>query len=186
MLRRSFNCAATIAVLCACAAVYASGTANLWLDVPFVAQTRDGCGAASIAMVLQYWDRQQGKPTGLEAEPAAILHALYSPAAHGIYASAMARYFQVNGFRAFAFAADWLDIERQLHYGRPLIVALKPDSGTSLHYVVVAGLDEPQQVVLLNDPAQRKLLKEDQSQFDREWKAAGNWTLLAIPQSSLN
>jgi ABC-type bacteriocin/lantibiotic exporter with double-glycine peptidase domain len=157
---------------------------NLWLDVPFVAQTKDGCGAASIAMVMQYWERQQGRPTAAVANPAQILHALYSEAAHGIYASAMARYLDANGFRAFAFAADWMDIERQLHFGRPLIIALKPGPGSSLHYVVVAGLDEAQQIVLVNDPAQRKLLKEDQSQFEREWKAAGNWALLAVPQSS--
>lgn len=167
-----------------CAAALAAEPANLWLDVPFVEQTKDGCGAASIAMVMQYWEHQQGQRISAEAEPGQILHALYSETAHGIYASAMARYFQSNGFHAFAFAADWMDIERQLHYGRPLIVALKPDSGSTLHYVVIAGLDQPQQLVLVNDPAQRKLLKEDQTEFEREWKAAGNWALLAVPETS--
>jgi len=28
--------------------------ARVWLDVPFVKQEKDGCGAASIAMVMQY------------------------------------------------------------------------------------------------------------------------------------
>ena len=186
MLRTTLSSGIAIAALWVCAAAFAAGSANLWLDVPFVAQTKDGCGAATIAMVMQYWEHQQSQPAKPEAQPLQILHALYSEAANGIYASAMARYFQDNGFRAFAFAADWMDIERQLHFGRPLIVALKPGSGSSLHYVVVAGLDEPQQVVLVNDPAQRKLLKEDRSQFEREWKAAGNWALLAVPQSSTN
>jgi len=166
-----------------CAAALAADSSNLWLDVPFVEQTKDGCGAASIAMVMQYWEHQQGQPVSVGAEPSQIFHALYSDTAHGIYASAMARYFQSKGFRAFAFAADWMDIERQLHYGRPLIVALKPDAGPALHYVVVAGLDQPQQLVLVNDPAQRKLLKEDQTEFEREWKAAGNWALLAVPET---
>jgi predicted double-glycine peptidase len=183
MLRPALASAVSVAALSACAAAFAAGTANLWLDVPFVEQTKDGCGAASVAMVMQYWEHQESQPTKPEAEPLQILHALYSEAAHGIYASAMARYFQANGFRAFAFAADRTEIERQLHFGRPLIVALKPGSGSSLHYVVVAGLDEPQRVVLVNDPAQRKLLKEDQTQFEREWKAAGNWVLLAVPQT---
>jgi len=183
MLRKTLSSSAVVAVACACASMFAAGPANMWLDVPFVSQTKDGCGAASIAMVMQYWERQQGKPARSEAEPAAILRALFSQSAHGIYASAMARYLQANGFRAFAFPGDWMDIQHQLNFGRPLIVALKPDSGSSLHYVVVAGLDEPQQLVLVNDPAQRKLLKEDQSQFEREWKAAGNWALLAIPQT---
>jgi len=173
--------AAALAGLCFCSAAFAAGTTNLWLDVPFVAQTKDGCGAASIAMVMQYWEHQQGRQVPAGAEPAEILNALYSETAHGIYAKAMARYFEANGFRAFAFAADRKDVERELRDGRPLIVALK--IGSSLHYVVVAGIDQAEQLVLVNDPAQRKLLKEDQSQFEREWKAAGNWALLAIPDA---
>jgi len=47
--------------------------------------------------------------------------------------------------------------------------------------VVVAGFDQERQLVLLNDPAQRKLLKEDRSRFEQEWKGAGSWTLLALP-----
>jgi ABC-type bacteriocin/lantibiotic exporter with double-glycine peptidase domain len=172
------------AVLGVCCIASAAGANSPWLDVPFVVQTRDGCGAASIAMVMQYWEHQLGQPVRSASDPAQIFRALYSESAHGIYASAMMRYFQANGFQAFRFAANWIDIERQLHYGRPLIVALKPGSGSSLHYVVVAGLDDPQQVVLVNDPAQRKLLKEDRSQFDREWKAAGYWALLAVPATS--
>jgi predicted double-glycine peptidase len=186
MPRMTLAFAVPVAALWVCAAAFAAGTANLWLDVPFVSQTRDGCGAASIAMVMQYWEHQQSQPTKPEAEPLQILHVLYSETAHGIYASAMAHYLQSNGYRAFAFAANWIDLERELHFGRPLIVALKPDSGPSLHYVVVAGLDGTQQIVLVNDPAQRKLLKEDQSQFEREWKAAGNWALLAVPETSSN
>ena len=166
--------------------VLAVGTANLWLDVPFVPQTRDGCGAASIAMVMQYWDHQSGKAIKAPADPAQIFHALYDAPAHGIDSLAMVSYFQRNGYRAFQFTANSMDIERELHYGRPLIVALKPGSGPSLHYVVVTGIDEPGQLVLLNDPAQRKLLKEDQSQFDREWNATGHWALLAVPATSEN
>jgi predicted double-glycine peptidase len=181
MLHKIHIAVPLIAATLAGPTAFAASPAGLWLDVPFVSQTKDGCGAASIAMVMQYWERQQNQATPLEAEPAAILQALYSAPAHGIYASAMARYFQANGFRAFAFTASRSDIERQVHSGRPLIVALKP--GSSLHYVVVAGLEEPQRVILINDPAQRKLLKEDQFQFEREWKAAGNWALLAVPQT---
>jgi len=151
----------------------------VWLDVPFVRQEKYGCGAASIAMVIQYWQRQQGKLAS--ADPGQIQRALYSRQAHGIYASDVERYFQQHGFRTFAFAGEWKDLKEHLEKGRPLIVALKP-GGADLHYVVVAGLDEQQGVVLKNDPAERKLLKQDRSDFEKEWKAAGNWTLLAVPQ----
>jgi ABC-type bacteriocin/lantibiotic exporter with double-glycine peptidase domain len=184
MPHRLASAAVPVMIHLVCAAAFASELANLWLDVPFVPQQKEGCGAASIAMVMQYWEQYQGEPLHHEAQPAPILRALYSGPAHGIYASAMLRYFQQNGYRAFVFAGQPADLERELQQGRPLIAALKPGPGPSLHYVVVVGLDEPQKLVLVNDPAQRKLLKEDQSQFEREWKAAGHWILLAVPEAS--
>jgi len=183
MSRRLGITAVALLALSSCAASFASELTGLWLDVPFVPQQRDGCGAASIAMVMQYWEQKQGQPFDPEADSAKILGALYSQSAHGIFASAMVRYFQQNGYRAFAFAGGQADLMSQLQQGRPLIVALKPGVGPSLHYVVVVGLDEPRKLVLVNDPAQRKLLKEDQSQFEREWKAAGHWILLAVPEA---
>jgi len=51
-----------------------------------------------------------------------------------------------------------------------------------LHYVVVVGVDPEQNVVLLNDAAQRKLLKQERGSFEKEWSAAGRWTLLALPK----
>jgi len=152
----------------------------VWLDVPFVKQQKDGCGAASIAMVLQYWQLRQGKRLGPEAGAEQIQRELYSAQAHGIYASAVERYFRKQGFQTFAFAGQWADLQQHLAKGRPLMVALKP-GGASLHYVVVAGIDPGQGVVMLNDPARRKLLKQDRAGFEREWSAAGNWTLLALP-----
>ena len=62
------------------------------------------------------------------------------------------------------------------------MVVLKPGKAP-LHYVVVTGLDWDNHVVIVNDPAQRKLLKLDQASFEQEWSAAGKWTLLALPES---
>ena len=159
--------------------VLAAQQPGVWLDVPFVRQEKNGCGAASIAMVMDYWQRQQGKLPS--TDPEQIQRALYSRPAQGIYASDMERYLRNHGFRTFAFGGEWKDLKEQLEKGRPLIVALKPGSA-DLHYVVVAGLDGQQGVVMKNDPAERKLLKQDRSDFEKEWKAAGNWTLLAVPQ----
>jgi ABC-type bacteriocin/lantibiotic exporter with double-glycine peptidase domain len=168
--------------LAICSAVFASAADSICLDVPFVKQEKDGCGAASIAMVMQYWQRQQGIAAPAGADAAQIQAALYSHDAHGIYASAMERYFQQNGYRTFAFRGNWNDLQHHLAKGRPLIVALQPGSGLPLHYVVLAGLDSEHNAVLVNDPAQRKLLKEDRTAFMRKWNAASKWTLLAVPQ----
>jgi ABC-type bacteriocin/lantibiotic exporter with double-glycine peptidase domain len=165
------------------AVLFAADPSGIWLDVPFVKQEKDGCGAASIAMVMQYWQLQQGGSRNPSAGAEQIQRALHSDTAHGIYASDMERYFRQNGYTTYAFAGDWSDLKQHLEKGRPLIAALKPVTMAPLHYVVVAGLDPERQLVLLNDPAQRKLLKEERSRFEQEWKAAGRWTLLALPEA---
>jgi ABC-type bacteriocin/lantibiotic exporter with double-glycine peptidase domain len=162
--------------------LFAADLGGIWLDIPFVKQEKNGCGAASIAMVMQYWQQQQGQPVSPIADSVQILHALRADTTHEIYASDVERYFRQNGYRTFAFSGEWALLKQQLGKGRPLIAALKPTSGRELHYVVVAGLDEEHKLVLLNDPAQRKLLKEDKSKFEQEWKATEYWTLLAVPE----
>ena len=171
--------------VCFCGALSAADATSLWLDVPFVKQEKEGCGAASIAMVMQYWLKQQGRPVDGSADATEILRLLYVPDAHGISASAMERYFQAHNFRAFSYRGEWQDLQQHLQKGRPLIVALKTSaSDASLHYVVVTGLDSERGLVLLNDPAQRKLLKQDRSGFEKQWKSTNKWTLLALPQST--
>lgn len=155
---------------------------GVWLDVPFIRQEKNGCGAASIAMVMQYWSQQQHS-SGPQADAAQIQRELYSAKAHGIYAKDLQHYFESQGYQVFAFRGDWGELRENLSKGRPLIVALKPLAGDpSLHYLVVAGIDWQQGIVLVNDPAQRKLLKEDRASFEREWDATGKWTLLAVPK----
>ena len=172
-----------LALLSLCGVLLAAEENAVWLDVPFVKQEKNGCGAASIAMLMEYWQRQPGQSLSSVPTAGKIFSDLYSKEARGIYAAEITRYFQQHGFRAFAFAGESNDLEQHLKKGRPLIVALEPKRGAQLHYVVVAGLNSGDNTVLLNDPAERKLLKRARTQFEKEWKAAGNWTLLAVPQS---
>ena len=180
-----------MAVLSLCGILYGAQSSGLWLDVPFLKQEKNGCGAASIAMVMQYWAAQRATAgqaaasvTAASADPETIQHALYSASDRGIRASDMQRYFQDHGFRTFAFRGSWDDLKQHLEKGRPLIVALKPlPMETALHYVVVVGLDWNRNLVLVNDGAQRKLLKEGRGTFEKEWSAVDRWTLLAVPRS---
>ena len=169
-------------VLCLCG-IALSQSSGVWLDFPFIQQEKNGCGAAAIAMVIDYWNHQQRHPQTFPADVSAIQQSLYSPQAHGIYSADLQRYFEKHGFRTFAFKGDWDLLREHLEKGRPLIVALKPQKGeTSLHYVVVAGLDWNSAVLLINDPAQRKLLKVERRRFQKEWQAVHRWTLLAVPR----
>lgn len=170
--------------LCLLLSILLSASDAVWLDVPYVKQPTEGCGAASIAMVMQYWAMQSGHSP--DADAATIQRALYSRDAHGVYASAMEMYLQQNGFRTFVLSATWSDLQHHLAKGRPLIVAIKSvainPGEKALHYVVVVGIDND--ILLLNDPARRKLLKYARSDFEREWKVTANWTLLALPRSA--
>lgn len=161
----------------------AAEESGVWLDIPFVKQEKEGCGAASITMVMQYWLNRQGRADSESIDAAEIHRALYDPGARGVYASAMEKYFKQRGFNTFAFRGEWDDLLNHLRKGRPLIVALKPpEAGAPLHYVVVAGLDPQARLVLLNDPARRKLLKQDWADFEKQWSGVNKWTLLALPQ----
>jgi ABC-type bacteriocin/lantibiotic exporter with double-glycine peptidase domain len=180
MLRRVFSHIAILLLAGAC--LRAAEPSGVWLDVPFVKQEQNACGAASIAMVMQFWQHQRGLSPSADSDPARIQLALYSSGAHGIYASDLERYFKQRGYQTFAFQGRPDDLRQHLAKGRPLIVALKPGGGKLLHYVVVAGFDPERSLVLLNDPAERKLLNQELASFEKEWKGAGHWTLLAVPQ----
>ena len=172
-----------LVVVGACGPSRPAEPSAVWLDVPFVKQEKNACGAASIAMVMQFWQRQQGLGPTAVANAPEIQTSLYSSKAHGIYASDLERYFEQHGYRAFAFAGRVQDLQDHLTQGRPLIVALKPGAKTPLHFLVVVGVDPAKNLVLVNDPAERKLLQQDLTTFEKEWKGTGNWTLLAVPQA---
>lgn len=157
---------------------------GLWLDVPYVHQEKDGCGSASVAMVMQYWAEKHAVVSPERSNASRIQKELYSHKARGIYASAIEGYFRESGFEAFAFSGQWKDLRDHLAKGRPLIVALKPGSGAALHYVVLVGIAPGDTGVLLNDPARSKLLRVDGQEFTQEWQGAGNWTLLAVPKQT--
>jgi ABC-type bacteriocin/lantibiotic exporter with double-glycine peptidase domain len=170
--------AAVVAVSC----TVATAQESHWLDVPFVAQPANGCGAAVISMTLQYW-RAHGTALSPNAfDVAAIQHELYSPSDRGIKATDMARYFTKLGFRTFAFRGDDNDLANHIAKGRPLIIALR-ESKDDLHYVVVVGTDPRDNAVLVNDPARRKLLKMDLDELHKAWAGASNWTLLVVPNA---
>jgi ABC-type bacteriocin/lantibiotic exporter with double-glycine peptidase domain len=150
---------------------------EMWLDVPFVRQSRDGCGSACISMILKYWDANTHQRTPRDSE-AEIYRKLHSPDTHGIPALAMDQYFRTQGFRAIVFSGTWQDLQEQLSKGRPVIVCLR--NGPA-HYLVVAGIDMKQGIILVNDPARRKLLKLKRIEFEKGWTGSSNWTLLALP-----
>jgi len=148
---------------------------TVWLDVPFVRQTENGCGSAVAWMVLQYWS---AAPSFDE-----VHRVLYSRDKNGVSTTDLEHFFRDRNFNTWAFRGEWMDLQHHLAKGRPIIVCLKPAKhSATLHFVTVTGLDERADVVLLNDPAGRKLQKIARSDFERQWASTDYWTLLVIPQ----
>lgn len=159
----------------------AQASGAVWIDVPFVRQPRDGCGAASLSMLMQYWARQQGQASSSASDVDRIQQALFVAAEHGIPTSSMQNYLREHGYIVFALNGHWSDIEQEIRKGRPLIVALRPKGDRALHYVVIDGIDPVRALVMMNDPADRKLLTEERAAFEKEWSATDHWMLLAVP-----
>jgi predicted double-glycine peptidase len=153
----------------------------LWLDVPFIHQTKDGCGSAALSMLMEFWQSKNASIPAGRADAAHIQSALYSPEAHGIYASAMQKYLEESGFRVFAFRGTWSDLQEHISKGRPLLAAIRPNAHAAYHYVVVSGVD-PGGAVFLNDPSRGKLLRVPRDEFEKQWQYADCWLLLAVPK----
>jgi ABC-type bacteriocin/lantibiotic exporter with double-glycine peptidase domain len=159
--------------------------AGIWLDVPYVKQTEDGCGSAAISMLLQYWNAHGVGIDTKRSDASSIQKQLYSRKAHGIHASDMESYLKASGFRVFPLNGDWKDLLEQLKQGRPLIASLQPGRArTPLHYVVITGIDWQNGAVFINDPARGKLLRVAREDFEKQWRPNRNWVLLALPEKA--
>ena len=163
-----------------CFAVVAKGSPGLWLDVPYVRQEKDGCGSASLAMILRYWQRKDVPVADGRADPVKIQRELYAGAAKGIYASQMERYLRESGFDVYALRGEWSDLRTQVAKGRPLIAGLKP-KGEPAHYVVIVGIAPGDAEVLEHDPERGQLIHIGRTEFEKSWRGTENWTLLAVP-----
>jgi predicted double-glycine peptidase len=171
-----------ISLLAICPALlFAASASPKTLDIPFVQQTKAACGSAAVAMVIQYWARQNPGLDLAEADSERIDKYLPPTSAKGIQGKALKAYLEKQGFQAFIFDGELADLQHHLEKGRPVIVCFAPRGPRApLHYAVIAGVD--QHSIWMNDPARGKLFQEDTGRFLGEWKATGNWALLAVPR----
>jgi ABC-type bacteriocin/lantibiotic exporter with double-glycine peptidase domain len=142
------------------------------LDVPFVPQAKDTCGAAALAMVLGYW--------GARISQDEIAAVLLQQELHGILGSRLAQFARERGFNAFAYAGDLPHLREHVAKGRPLIVALTAARGR-FHNVVVVGFDPARDALLVNDPAVGAARPLPAREFEARWAGADHWTLLVLP-----
>jgi len=139
------------------------------LAVPFVAQHKDTCGAASLTMVLRYWKEEVSQDD--------VARALVRPELHGIAGSRLAEFARGRGLEAVTYRGDMAHLRDFVDKGRPLIVAWHL-GGSRYHDVVVVGFDDERGAVLVNDPAAGASRSVGVVRFEKRWAGAGYWTLL--------
>jgi ABC-type bacteriocin/lantibiotic exporter with double-glycine peptidase domain len=142
------------------------------LQVPYIHQQKDTCGAAALAMVLQYW----GTPVPHDE----VAGALLQPELHGIAGSRLAEFAAGKRMTAVAHAGDLDHLRHHVGAGRPMIVSWSMGRGR-YHDVVVVGFDEPARQVIVHDPARGPGRRIPEAAFMKKWAAAGHWTLLVAP-----
>lgn len=142
------------------------------LDVPYIHQQKDTCGAAALAMVLQYW--------GVAATHDEVARELLQPELHGIAGSRLAAFAAARGMTAIAHAGDVDHLREFVGKGRPMIVAWAMGHGRH-HDVVVTGFDDDGTHVIVHDPARGPARRVALETFRRRWAGAGYWTLLIAP-----
>jgi len=143
------------------------------LDVPYVHQRKDTCGAAALAMVLQYW--------GVAVSHDEVAGELLQPELHGIAGSRLAAFAAGRGLTAVAHVGDIDHLRDHVGKGRPMIVAWAMGRGRH-HDVVVIGFDDDGRRVIVHDPARGAARRVDLDTFRRRWAGAGHWTLLVAPR----
>lgn len=149
------------------------------LDLLYVSQVKEGCGSASLAMLLAYWSAR-GHAFPEELLDVSLIHrTIYSEDDHGSRANDVEAFLQRAGLRTFVLRGRWSDLEEHIAQGRPMLVALRAPVGRRLHYAVVTGVSSSH--VLLHDPAVRPNSLWRRAEFENHWKASGYWTLLALP-----
>lgn len=142
------------------------------LDVPYIPQQKDTCGAAALAMVFAYWGRDVSHDE--------IARELLQPELRGIAGSRLAAFAAGRGMTAVAHAGDVSHLRDHVGKGRPMIVALAMGRGR-YHDVVVTGFDDARGDVIVNDPARGAARRVALKAFARRWAGAGHWTLLVAP-----
>lgn len=157
-----------------------AGRGDGWTRVENVAEvrqsSRQGCGAAALAMVLGHW--------GHRVTQAEIWAASPPPRGQGMRADALRDFARGRGLEAFLVEGRDADLEREVGRDRPVLVGVVKRQGRRAysHYEVVVGIDRGRQRILTLDPA-RGARESSLERFSAEWSAAGRVTLVVFPRA---
>src|SRR5918994_5737410 len=121
-------------------------------------------------MLLRYWG-----DTRITAEDFA---GLVDRAAGGIRTRGLVSALRDRGSNAVAAVGTSTLAQFEVAAGRP-VIALIEDRPGAFHYVVLVGWHD--RAVVVHDPARTPYLVMQPAEFERRWKASGNWMVALSP-----
>lgn len=141
--------------------------------VPFVAQTTDQCGPASLAMVLNY--------AGADVSLTQLRSRAYLPARNGALQVEMLAATRLSNRIAHRIAPTTGALLQNLSDGRPVVVLQNLGIAwrKKWHYAVLIGyVPAEDSFVLRSGPLRRLLVKR--RRFEKSWDAGGRWAMVAL------
>ncbi len=147
-------------------------------EVPFIAQDRDQCGPASLAMAL----RASGAAVGEED----VRPLVFVPGRHGSLAPELPAAARRMGRLAVLLEPRLDALVREVDGGNPVIVL--QNLGLSVfpvwHFAVVVGYDLPHDLVFLHSgPSAASPMSLET--FERTWSRADRWAMLVMAPGRL-
>jgi len=149
------------------------------LGVPVVQQEAERtCGGCALAMLSRYHG------VAVRAEDMARVRQ-QAAGEKGVSGRILKDVFERNGFDAYVFRGELSDaatpagLAYHLQRGRPVMVMLSAGRGRN-HYVVVTGLDETKDLVVIADPEKGNVVCRGDV-FRHLWERSGFFALLAVP-----
>ncbi|GAB6061761.1 PA2778 family cysteine peptidase [Deferrisoma palaeochoriense] len=144
--------------------------------VPVIAQTRDHCGPAALAMVLGW--------AGQAASPEDLAPLVFTPGRNGTFPLDLAREARSRGLLAWRLPAEPSALFGEVAAGHPVLVL--ENRGLSwapvYHYSVLVGFT-PDEVILHAGGPEPEAVRR--STFVRTWLRAGGFGLAVLPPEEL-
>lgn len=147
-------------------------------DVPFVAQTKNHCGPASLAMMLEF--------AGLEVSIDELSKQMMTPGKGGTFQSDLLTAARRQGMMAIQID-NMNDLLKEISLGNPVLVFqnLAFESMPQWHYAVALGYDLKGPDIILHTGTDKNE-SDDLRFFERSWNLAGYWALIILPPGKLS
>ena len=147
-------------------------------NVLFFPQDDYQCGPASLATVLN--------ASGIKIEPETLVSQVYIPSKKGSLQIEMLASIRRQGRIAYELQPQLIDILREIHAGRPVLVLENFNTGFSQtwHYAVVVGYDLNREELISRSGINRRETLSFNA-FEYVWKQGGYWALVVLPLDEL-